>query len=161
MAQVFASLGSNQERERNIRSAVIELGKIYGELQCSPVYRNKAVGFAGDDFLNMVVAFETQRSPEQIQQDFHVIEAAHGRCRGDDKFIPRNLDIDLILYGSQVSERPRLPREDILRYAFVLKPLADLAPDLQHPVLRESYAELWNKFTGERALTPVAGVLAE
>ena len=161
MPEVFASLGSNQEREKNIHSAVDALRDVYGSLRLSPVYQNKAVGFVGDDFLNMVVSFPSDQPPEQIQQIFRDIETAHGRQRDGERFAPRSLDIDLILYGEQVSEQHRLPRADILLHAFVLKPLTDLVPDKQHPVLKENYAALWEKFEGDRALTAIEGVFAE
>ena len=156
-AEVYASLGSNQDRENNIRLAVKALRAHYGTLRLSPVYQNKAVGFAGDDFLNMVVAFNTEESPDVVQQQFRRIEDAAGRVRGGAKFAPRQLDIDLILYDDLVrsDEDLSLPREDIEIYGFVLLPLAELAPDVLHPVLKSSYAQMWQTFTGERNLERV------
>ena len=156
-AEVYASLGSNQDREKNLRAAISALRAHYGVLRLSPVYQNKAVGFDGDDFLNMVVAFTTSESPEEVQQQFRSIEDASGRVRGGEKFAPRQLDIDLILYDGLVrsDERLTLPREDIEIYGFVLLPLAELAPDALHPVLGTSYAQMWRSFTGERELQRV------
>ena len=128
MPEVFASLGSNQDREHNIRSAVKALQSRFGSLRLSPVYLSKTVGFDGDDFLNMVVAFETSLPPDAVQQTFRQIEDDHGRVRGELRFAPRQLDIDLILYDDLVlnSGSLKLPRSDIEDYAFVLQPLADL-----------------------------------
>ena len=160
-AEVFASLGSNQDREHNIREAVKALRVHYGALRLSPVYQNKAVGFDGEDFLNMVVAFRTDDSPEAVQQQFRHIEDAQGRTRSSAKFAPRQLDIDLILYDDLVrsDEVLSLPRKDIETYGFVLLPLADLAPDAVHPVLNISYAQMWQSFTGDRDLKRIELVL--
>jgi len=157
MPEVFLSLGSNQDREHNISSAVQELRARYGELRLSPVYQNRAVGFDGDDFLNMVVAFATDISPQDLQQQFREIEDAHGRLRDGQKFAPRKLDIDLILYGDMVcdEESLRLPREDIVKYAFVLLPLAKLEPQGEHPELRVTYVQMWEAYEGERELDQI------
>jgi len=85
------------------------------------------------------------------------IEHDFGRRRGEAKFAPRSLDLDIILFGDQVGEVSglRLPRADILRYAFVLKPLADLAPEAIHPELGRTYRELWGSLRPGPALTEV------
>lgn len=151
---VFASLGSNQNREHNIRSAVRELEALYGPLRRSPVYLSKTVGFNGDDFLNLVVGFQSDDSPETIQQQFRRIEDEHGRVRSGKKFASRQLDIDLILYGDLVlrSDTLNLPRPDIEEYAFVLRPLAEIEPESRHPVLNKSYAQMWQEYDGDQAL---------
>lgn len=156
MPEVFASLGSNQNREHNMRSAVRALEAGFGELRCSPVYLNKTVGFDGDDFLNMVVSFQSGQGPEEIQKQFRYIEDEHGRVRGEKKFAPRELDIDLILYGDLVysGNTLSLPRADIEQYAFVLKPLADLHPEGIHPVLHKSFAQMWQEYDGDQDLVP-------
>ena len=152
--EVFASLGSNQNREENIRSAVQSLRTIFGKLRLSSVYQNKAVGFDGDDFLNMVVAFNSDMTPQAIQQQFRQIEDEHGRIRHGERFAPRLLDIDLILYGDLVCDEAglKLPRIDIVEYAFVLLPLAELKPEGVHPVLKTTYARMWRDYEGDREL---------
>ena len=154
MPEVFASLGSNQDRERNIRSAVQALGERFGPLRLSPVYLSETVGFDGDDFLNMVVAFESGLPPESVQQLFREIEDNHGRVRVGEKFAPRQLDIDLILYDDLVLDNGslKLPRADIEEYAFVLRPLADLQPDGIHPVLKKPYSLMWQEYDRDQAL---------
>ena len=159
MPEVFASLGSNQEKEQNIRSAVAALRDIFGELRLSPVYLSQAVGFKGEDFLNMVVSFQTEIPPQEIQQTFHQIEADHGRRRSDKGLQSRSLDIDLILYGDLIHPaQPALPRDDIENYAFVLKPLVDLAANRRHPVSGETFGNMWRSFQGEQSLKPVEGL---
>lgn len=145
MATVFVSIGSNIERERSVRFGVKALDEQFEALVLSPVYETEAVGFAGDDFLNLVASFETRESPQQVMERLHQIEDACGRDRSGPKFSSRTLDIDLLLYGDLDlhDQGMNVPRDEITRYAFVLKPLVDLAPDRLHPQLGQSYAALW------------------
>lgn len=158
MVEVFASLGSNQNREHNIRSAVYMLGKIYGRLVLSPVYLNAAVGFEGEDFLNMVVHFSSDLPPQAIQDEFHGIEKQHGRQRGQNPFSPRPLDIDLILYGNSIIREAgfEIPRRDIEMHRFVLKPLMDIAPTHRHPVTGLTYRKMWDQAGDDETLHAVA-----
>ncbi len=157
MPEVFASLGSNRDRENNITSAVAAIGHCFGPLTCSTVYQNKAVGFEGDDFLNMVLSLQTEISPLEVQKIFRQIEAAHGRTRQEKKFAPRTLDIDLILYGDLVINegRLKLPHKNILEYAFVLWPLTEIAPGLLHPHKQQNYRQIWREYQGNHELRPV------
>lgn len=148
MPWVWVSIGSNIERERNVRGAIAALRADFGELVISPVYENPAEGFDGDPFYNLVAGFDTELPPRRLHQRFREIEHLHGRTRGDDRFAPRSLDIDLLTYGDLVSheEGIELPRDEIERYAFVLGPLADVAPDQCHPVTGRCYLEMWNSW---------------
>ena len=142
---VYFSLGSNIEAEKHLRLAIRELHRRYGELRLSPVYRNKAVGFDGDDFLNMVVGIDAEGDIETMLGEIEVIHGLAGRRRGKSRFSSRPLDIDILLYGQRVSKAPpvTLPRPDVLRYPFVLKPLSDVAPEGVHPETGRSFAEHW------------------
>jgi 2-amino-4-hydroxy-6-hydroxymethyldihydropteridine diphosphokinase len=148
MARVYVSIGSNIEPEKNLRLAVEQLRERYGPVQVSAVYRSEAVGFEGDDFLNLVAAFESDNSPQAICAEFEVIHNLVGRDRRSGKWESRPLDIDLLLYNDLVmDERPvRIPRSDILEYSFVLRPLAELAPDLVHPVTGRTMLDHWQDF---------------
>lgn len=162
MPTVFLGLGSNIDAEKNLRLAVSELRRVYGELTVSPVYASAPVGFDGPDFLNLVVALETDVAPGEVLDAIERIHGAAGRSRGPDKFSSRPLDIDLLLYGDTVDPTPplRLPRRDILEYGFVLKPLADIAPDLVHPLTGRRIAEHWREFdVDSHPLTPVDVIL--
>jgi 2-amino-4-hydroxy-6-hydroxymethyldihydropteridine diphosphokinase len=148
MPDVFLSIGSNIEREKHIPSALRELEERVGSLTVSGVYESEAVGFEGARFYNLVAAFSTELPVSEIVKILSEIENNHGRTRDCKKFSSRTLDIDLILYGDEVLQEGKLtlPREDITRYAFVLEPLAEIAPNRKHPVIGETYAELWAKF---------------
>jgi 2-amino-4-hydroxy-6-hydroxymethyldihydropteridine diphosphokinase len=164
VTEVFVGIGSNVEPEKHIRSALIELAGSFGVLRLSPVYRNRPVGFDGEDFLNMVVAFDSDLSADDVVKELGRIEDANGRTRGEAKFSSRTLDLDLLLYGDKTlrSGSHDIPRDEITRYAFVLRPLSDLAGDQCHPVSGKSYRQLWSEFDGDaRGLMPVPLPLVE
>lgn len=147
MAQVYVSIGSNIERERNIESALQALAAAYGDLQQSSVYQSAAVGFDSAPFYNLVVGFQTDASPQSVQETLHRIEDGHGRLRTA-ALAARTLDLDLLLYDDLVihSGKLVLPRADIDRYAFVLGPLAEIAGDRRHPLSGIRYADMWSAF---------------
>ena len=143
-AQVFLSLGSNIDREHNIRSGLNALARVFAPLAISPVYESEAVGFDGDAFYNLVVGLQTTLSVGELTACLKGIEKDHGRVRGEKKFSSRTLDIDILTYDDRVGEVDgvQLPRDEILKHAFVLKPLVDLAPDALHPETQTSYQAL-------------------
>lgn len=150
MTRIFVGVGSNVEPERRVREALRLLRRRFGKLRLSPIYRNPAVGFQGDDFLNLVVAFESLEDAASVHAILNDIERQCGRIRGGPRFAPRTLDLDLLLHGDLVADMPvKLPRPEILKYAYVLKPLADLAPERRHPLTGESFAKHWQTFTGQ------------
>lgn len=148
MARIYISLGSNIERELNTREGVKALCEHFGELEMSAVYESEAVGFDGDAFYNMVLACDVDEDVYSVNQVLRDIEDANGRERSGPKFSSRTLDLDLLLYDDFVLKEGtlKLPREEILHNAFVLWPLAEIAPELVHPVAGKSYAELWQAF---------------
>ena len=129
MARIYISIGSNIEAERHLRLAIDELRKHYGDLQLSSVYESEAVGFQGDNFLNMVVGLETDEDVHNVVQTLRQIEDRHGRVRSGPRFSARTLDLDLLLYDELVTKEAdiELPRGEITHNAFVLWPLAELS----------------------------------
>jgi len=148
VAIVYVGLGSNIDAEQNLRLGLSELRDRYGDVQASAVYRSKAVGFDGDDFLNLVASFESESSPLEICESIELIHNLSGRDRNGGKWESRPLDIDLLLYNDLViDKRPvRVPRKDLLEYSFVLRPMAELAPGLVHPVTGRTMLEHWQSF---------------
>ena len=132
------------------------LEAIYGELILSSVYRNPTVGFKGNDFLNMVIGFSTRETPEQIVANLERLHQRAGRCRQANPFCSRTLDLDLLMCGDVVRPELKLPHGDIQKYGFVLGPLAEIAPDLRHPVTGFTMRELWAGF--DRSLHPMTRV---
>lgn len=152
MARVYLSLGSNLEPQRYLPAAIAELRERFGAISVSPAYRSKAVGFDGADFVNLAVGLDTELSPEALNDWLHTLEDRHGRRRDVPRYSDRTLDIDIVLYGDWVIDGPghlQIPRKE-LKHAFVLKPIADIAPDLRHPLSDRTMAELWAAFPCER-----------
>lgn len=149
MPLCFVSIGSNIDRERNVSGAIASLREHFGPLLVSAVYETPAVGFTGDAFYNLVAAFFTERSPPDVARILSTIEFAYGRRRNDERFSPRTLDIDLLLYDEMVTQEAglQLPRPDMVEYAFVLEPLAEIAPDLKHPQTGQTIQSLREKLT--------------
>jgi len=141
-------MGSNIEPERNIRKGIQTMKERFGELFVSPVYESEPVGFKGDNFYNLVIGFDSEETYSEIAAALHEIEAMFGRSRSNGRLSSRTLDLDLLLYGDLVikEENIQLPRDDVIEYAFVLQPLAELAGDQLHPEIKRSYRDLWNAF---------------
>jgi 2-amino-4-hydroxy-6-hydroxymethyldihydropteridine diphosphokinase len=158
MAEIFVSLGSNIDRERQLRRAAQALTSAFDTLRLSPVYESDAYGFDGPPFYNAVAHAETALDLNAVLATLRAIEDAQGRVRQADSFHSRTLDLDLLLYDDLVLETPTvaLPRDEILRDAFVLGPLVDLAGDRRHPVNGATYASLWADF--DRAAQPLKRV---
>lgn len=147
MARIYISVGSNIQREANIRGAVHELTQAFGSLLISSVYESEAVGFVGDAFYNLVVGADTSLDVARVVSLCKQIEDNYGRVRDGVKYCGRSLDLDLLTYDQLICAEPvELPRAEILQNAFVLQPLAELAPDTLHPVSQQSYAALWQAY---------------
>lgn len=148
MTRVYLSIGSNIEREHNLRSSVHQIGKLYAPLSLSSVYQSRAVGFDGPDFYNMVVAFDTDESLSEVYACLRGIEDAHGRLRGAEKYSSRPLDIDLLLFGDLMHGGSPfdIPRAEISRCAFVLLPLCEIAAETVHPETGRTIGDMWREF---------------
>ena len=148
MTRIYLSIGSNIERDANLRSCIQQLHEVFQPLTLSSVYRTRAVGFDGDDFYNMAVGFDSALPVEAVQACVRKIEDAHGRERLIRKYTSRPLDIDLLLYGDYKMHSGSLdvPRREILDHAFVLQPLCEIASSLRHPETGQSIGEIWQSF---------------
>ena len=141
----YLSLGSNVSPEKNIQFALDQLSKIFGEIVSSSTYVTKSVGFEGSDFLNLVVRINTDLDPSELIDKLHLIEEMTGRVTGTKAFNDRTLDIDVLIYDDLVDLNLNIPRDEILKYGFVLEPLAELYPDGIHPIEKITFLELWNR----------------
>jgi len=148
MPTAYVSMGSNIDRDKNIHKGLAALTAQFGELESSSVYESDSVGFSGEAFYNLVVSFTSTLAVKQISQALRQIELACGRPEKAQKFSARALDLDLLLYGDLIlcEAQLQIPRAEITRYAFVLEPLAEIAPALLHPVMHTSYQALWDAF---------------
>ncbi len=145
--RVYVSIGSNIDRAYHIQSAIETLDSQFDNFRYSPIYETPAVGFDGDNFYNLVASFDTSLTFRELEQQLKWIEDNSGRDRNVEKFSARTLDIDLLLYDQQIllQQGINIPRDEILRYAFVLRPLADLQPDLLHPQTGKTMAFHWQQ----------------
>lgn len=155
MTEVYVAAGSNVAPEENLARAVAELHQEFPGTRVSPWYRNRAVGFSGDDFINLVAGFSTTLALQEVLDRLHRIETLCGRTREAPRWAPRSMDLDVLLYGDLVLDEPRLklPRPDLLKRAYMLGPLAALAPEVMHPTEHASIGELWRRF--DRAAHPL------
>jgi 2-amino-4-hydroxy-6-hydroxymethyldihydropteridine diphosphokinase len=148
VTQGYISIGSNIDKDQHIPASLKALEQAFGKLTLSSVYETEPVGFTGDIFYNLVVGFESDWEVKAVAKQLRQIEQENGRTRDCQKFSARTLDLDLILYGDLIVNDGRLqiPRDEIEHYAFVLEPLAEIAPTLKHPISHWNYAELWEQF---------------
>jgi 2-amino-4-hydroxy-6-hydroxymethyldihydropteridine diphosphokinase len=158
MARAYLSLGSNQDAERHLRQALRELHARFGAVIVSPVYRTAAVGYAGPDFLNCAAIIESDLDPVALDAWLHALEDAHGRRRDQPRFSDRPLDIDIVFFDDLVMRGTgnlQIPRPE-LRHAFVLQPLADIAPDFRDPQSGMPLATLWSQHADYPGIAPLA-----
>jgi 2-amino-4-hydroxy-6-hydroxymethyldihydropteridine diphosphokinase len=148
VAQVYLSLGSNINRAQYIRAALDALAGQFGDLEVSQVFESEAVGFPGDNFYNLVVGLQTDLPVGQLALCLRGIEDANGRLRSGPKFSARTLDIDILTYDQLTGtiDGVKLPRGEIVKNAFVLQPLAEIAPEVLHPIEQKTYRQLWNEY---------------
>jgi len=147
MARLYISLGSNVERQHYVNAGLTALEKLFGSLTLSSLFASKAVGFDGAEFYNMVIGATTELSIEKVAKALRDIEFANGRQVDAKKYSPRTLDLDLLLFDDLILETPaQIPRAEITENAFVLWPLAEVAPQTKHPILRQSYQQLWQAY---------------
>ena len=148
MPAVYVGAGSNVAPEHNMARAVEQLRSAFPGARFSPWYRNRAAGFAGEDFINLVTGFDTALPLRAVLAKLHAIETLCGRPRDAPRWAPRSMDLDVLLYGDLVCDEAglRLPRPDLLKRAYMLGPLAALAPEVVHPTAGLTIGELWRRY---------------
>ncbi|HEY5804627.1 MAG TPA: 2-amino-4-hydroxy-6-hydroxymethyldihydropteridine diphosphokinase [Lysobacter sp.] len=145
MNHAYLSLGSNVDAINHLRAAVAALRERFGDVVLSSVYRTRAVGFDGPDFFNAAAIIETDLEPQALNRWLHALEDRHGRDRSGPRYGDRTLDIDIVLFDDRVLEGAgnlRIPRPE-LKHAFVLRPLAEIAPDVLVPGRGQTLVQLW------------------
>ena len=151
MSILHLNIGSNQDRRKNIRSALDQLDIFFEKIKVSSLYESPSEGFEGKDFYNVGVNVETNKNASEVLDILHKIEDSLGRNRSVPKFSSRIIDLDLVIYDDMIDEKINVPRKDILKYAFVLAPLLELNPDGIHPEKGVSYLNLWEEFETNKA----------
>ena len=148
MPEVFVAAGSNIQPRARLRQALALMRQAWPDLRVSRAYSNKAVGFEGDDFINLVTGFSSDQPLPEVLERLHAIEAACGRPRQAAKWAPRSMDLDVLLYGDTVGACPGavVPRPDLDKRPYMLGPLAEIAPDVVHPTAGKTLGEMWANF---------------
>ncbi|PYV85499.1 MAG: 2-amino-4-hydroxy-6-hydroxymethyldihydropteridine diphosphokinase [Acidobacteria bacterium] len=142
---VYLSLGSNLgDREANLRTAIEKLGEFGNIAAVSSFYETEPVEVTAQPwFVNCAVKLDTEKMPRQLISAILALEQSMGRQRKQQKG-PRTIDIDILLFGSSVIDIPSLtvPHPHLHERRFVLEPLAEIAPDVRHPIFKRSMREL-------------------
>ncbi len=154
MAKVFLGIGSNIEREKHVKAGVLALRQHFTIDAISSVYESASVGFEGNPFYNLVVEITTDLALGELQGFLRNVEQANGCLRNNATDGSRTLDIDILLYDDFVGdiEGVILPRPEILVNAFVLWPMAEIAPMRLHPCKQENYKNIWSEFDKSKQL---------
>lgn len=158
MVWVTLGLSSNIDPENNIASGLDVLLMRFADLSLSSVFKSQANGYQGPDYLNMVVGINTELPLQELVLLLKKIEMKQGRDPGATRLAPKSLDIDVLTYGDKVGnfDGTRLPRPEIVEVAYVLWPLAQIAPKKKHPILKRTYGELWQAFAKQpQKISPV------
>tara|TARA_B110000881_G_scaffold137658_1_gene121328 strand:- start:188 stop:682 length:495 start_codon:yes stop_codon:yes gene_type:complete len=150
MSSLHLNIGSNQDKRKNIRLALDSLEPHFTKITTSSLYESPSEGFIGGNFYNIGVNVETDKNINEVVNILHGIENSLGRDRNLPKFSSRIIDLDLVLYDDDINDKLNIPRRDILKYAFVLAPLAELNPNDIHPQERVSYLALWKGFQSSK-----------
>ncbi len=160
-ARVYVSAGSNVAPVDSLLKALAGVRAAFPDVMVSPAYVNAAIGFEGPDFINLAFVFSTDRPLAAVLEVLHAIEEDCGRGRADPKWAPRRMDLDVLMYGDLVGTFPgaTLPRPDLVRRAFMLGPLADIAADAVHPTLGVTVGRLWDEF--DRSAHPLRRITLE
>jgi 2-amino-4-hydroxy-6-hydroxymethyldihydropteridine diphosphokinase len=158
MAHVFIGMGTNLgDRAGQLREAEARLARIFSELRVSRVYETEPWGVTGQPrFLNRVAEGETTLAPQELLNTLQAIEREMGRVRGM-RYGPRIIDLDILFYDdvSLKTEGLEIPHPRLQERRFVLVPLAELAPELRHPVLNQTVRELLEQLPDDGGVHPV------
>jgi 2-amino-4-hydroxy-6-hydroxymethyldihydropteridine diphosphokinase len=150
VAKIHINIGSNKNRSHNIRLAINELEKHFTDIVVSSIFESPSEGFKGNDFYNLGVNTTTLMTGKEVVTTLRSIETSLGRDRTLPKFSSRIIDLDLVLYDDLVIDTLNVPRDDIIKYAFVLAPLAEISPEEIHPIEKNTYSNLWSTFKSQQ-----------
>ena len=150
--RVYVGIGSNIKQEEHIKACVKSLNKEFIDLELSPTYESSSMGFDGPNFYNLVATFRTNHDVVELKRILNAIERDNGRSLGEVKFSSRTLDIDILYYDELVDVQKNIPRSEIVKFDFVLRPLHDLCPAHIHPITQKTHHTMINDTTYEKMI---------
>ena len=121
-------------------------------MELSPTYESSSMGFDGPNFYNLVATFRTNHDVVELKRILNAIERDNGRSLGEVKFSSRTLDIDILYYDELVDVQKNIPRSEIVKFDFVLRPLHDLCPAHVHPITQKTHHTMINNTTYEKMI---------
>ena len=142
--KVFLGIGSNINQTVHIKACIAALCNKFENLKLSPTYESSSMGFDGPNFYNLVATFSTNLDIGELKEALNSIERDNGRSLGEVKFSSRTLDIDILYYDELVDSERNIPRSEIVKFDFVLRPIYDIAPAHIHPVTNKTHHNMIN-----------------
>ena len=142
--RVYVGIGSNIEPIKHIKKCVQSLREEFTNLKLSPIYESSSMGFTGPNFYNLAASFDTTHDYESLKVFLNHVESSNGRSLGEVKFSSRTLDIDILYYDDLIDVDKNIPRGEITKFDFVLRPLYDLQPGHIHPVIMKTHYTMIN-----------------
>ena len=140
--KVFVGIGSNIEPVSNIKECINCLDQKFNHLKLSPIYESSSMGFEGPNFYNLAASFETDFDLCRLKQSLNEIETSNGRLSGETKYSSRTLDIDILYFDDLIDREINIPRGEIIKFDFVLRPLYDIAPAHIHPETKKTHYKM-------------------
>ena len=150
--KVYVGIGSNINQVEHIKACIKSLNKEFINLELSPTYESSSMGFDGPNFYNLVATFRTNHDVVELKRILNAIERDNGRSLGEVKFSSRTLDIDILYYDELVDVQKNIPRSEIVKFDFVLRPLHDLCPAHVHPITQKTHHTMINDTTYEKMI---------
>ena len=150
--RVYVGIGSNINKVEHINSCIKSLNKEFIDLELSPTYESSSMGFDGPNFYNLVATFRTNHDVVELKRILNAIERDNGRSLGEVKFSSRTLDIDILYYDELVDVQKNIPRSEIVKFDFVLRPLHDLCPAHVHPITQKTHHAMINDTAYEKMI---------
>ena len=150
--EVYVGIGSNINQIFHIKECIKALNNQFKNIRLSPTYESYSMGFEGPNFYNLVASFNTDLEINNLKETLKNIEMVNGRSFGEIKFSSRTLDIDILYYDNLIDNEKNIPRTEILKFDFVLRPLYDLSPAYIHPITRKTHYKMLNESVYQRMI---------
>ena len=150
--KVYVGIGSNINQVMHISACIKALNNVFTSLELSPTYESSSMGFDGPNFYNLVAAFRTEHDVIKLKKILNAIERENGRSLGEVKFSSRTLDIDILYFDDLIDIQKNIPRSEIVKFDFVLRPLNDLCPAHIHPVTQKTHYTMINDTAYEKMI---------